>query len=329
MIDRIYVEDDVRDHPRTREVLERFSHAAVIPCERYGEVFNRAAQNFRLQKRKPALILARKFENFVLETPAGYGIGDQKNYYFSHMLNCLYDCRYCFLQGMYRSANYVLFVNFEDFADAIRNQVKADEGVPATYFSGYDCDSMVFESITGFARMFVPLFAELPHAQLELRTKSVQTKLFQELPVVEGVVVACSLTPTETAAQLEHGAPPVAARIKALARIAQLGWAVGLRFDPLIYTRDYRDQYRRLMDEVFAAIPAASVHSASWGALRYPKGMLDRITRLYPDEPLFAGALQGKQATGSYPPDVEVEIVDYVRGLLHERMDANRLCPCG
>ena len=329
MIDRIYIESDVRDHPRTQEVLARFPDATRIACERYGEVFNRSAQNFRLQKRRPALILARKFDNFVLETPAGYGIGHEKNYYFSHMLNCLYDCRYCFLQGMFKSANYVLFVNFEEFEDAIRQQAARDAGTPATYFSGYDCDSMVFESITGFARQFVPLFAELPTAQLELRTKSVQTKLFQELEPTANVVVAASLTPADVAAQLDHAAPPVAARIKALARIAERGWRVGLRFDPLIYTEDFEQQYRQLVDEVFAQVPVEAVHSASWGPLRYPRGMLDRIVRLYPHERLFAGALQGGQATGSYPPDVEERLVAFVRGLLAERLSPACLCPCG
>ena len=32
----------------------------------------------------------------------------------SHHLNCLYDCRYL-RQGMYPSAHYLMFVNFEDF----------------------------------------------------------------------------------------------------------------------------------------------------------------------------------------------------------------------
>ena len=31
------------------------------------------------------------------------------------MYNCLFDCRYCFLQGMYNSSNFVIFVNYEDF----------------------------------------------------------------------------------------------------------------------------------------------------------------------------------------------------------------------
>ena len=31
------------------------------------------------------------------------------------MLNCIYDCKYCFLQGMFNSANYLVFVNYQDF----------------------------------------------------------------------------------------------------------------------------------------------------------------------------------------------------------------------
>ena len=55
MIDVIYVEREAREHPRSQRILERFSKATVIECERYGEVFNRASQNFRLQKQAPAL----------------------------------------------------------------------------------------------------------------------------------------------------------------------------------------------------------------------------------------------------------------------------------
>ena len=40
-----------------------------------------------------------ELRKLVHPVPATYGIGGDENYYFSHMLNCLYDCRYCFLQG--------------------------------------------------------------------------------------------------------------------------------------------------------------------------------------------------------------------------------------
>ena len=96
---------------------------------------------------------------------------EKNNFYFSHLLNCLYDCRYCFLQGMYPSAHYVLFVNFDDFKRHIKEKTELSKE-PSWFFSGYDCDSLALESVTGFAN-FLPFFRELPNAWIELRTKSV------------------------------------------------------------------------------------------------------------------------------------------------------------
>ena len=113
--DQVFVESQIIDHPITERVLSCLPKADLLNINRYQELFNKRQQNFRLQKEKPALILAKKHDNFVLPAPSGFGMDAQKNFYFSHMYNCIYDCRYCFLQGMYSSANYLLFVNFEDF----------------------------------------------------------------------------------------------------------------------------------------------------------------------------------------------------------------------
>ena len=101
MIDTIYIEKEIRKHPRTLGILSKFRNVRTIAIDRYGEVFNRKNQNFRIQKKNPCLILAKKHKGFVLPAPEGFGIGSSKNYYFSHMYNCIYDCNYCFLQGMY------------------------------------------------------------------------------------------------------------------------------------------------------------------------------------------------------------------------------------
>ena len=97
-------------------ILKKFKNPIIIYIiDRYTEVFNKRNQNFRLQKLNPAIILAKKIKNFLLETPKSYTIGKKNNYYFSYMYNCLFDCRYCFLQGMYSSSNFVIFINYEDF----------------------------------------------------------------------------------------------------------------------------------------------------------------------------------------------------------------------
>ena len=92
MISTIYIEQGVAGHPRLGALLGRYPQATRIGCERYGEVFNRKAQSFRLQKLKPSLIAARKHQGRVFRSPPEYRIGEGDGYYFSHLLNCLYSC---------------------------------------------------------------------------------------------------------------------------------------------------------------------------------------------------------------------------------------------
>ncbi len=327
MFDAIYIEDEVAEHPRTQRILARFAGAERIGCRRYGEVFNRSAQNFRLQKRRPALILARKHGQFVLPTPSGYGIGSEQNFYFSHMLNCVYDCRYCFLQGMYRSAHMVVFVNYEDFQRAIDEHIAASTAMPY-FFSGYDCDSLALEGITDFTRDFLDFFAARPGAAVELRTKSVRTATLLAHRPLANCIVAFSLTPHSIAAALECGTPSVARRIEALEKLSQRGWPIGLRFDPLIYHREWRRHYRDLFNAVFSRIDSTRLHSVSLGQFRLPQSMYKRMQQLYPDEPLFAWGLEEHRGQVSYRRALAEEIHAFCRAELLRYIDPAIFFPC-
>jgi len=328
MIETIYIEENIRKHARVIDIIARFPHARTITCERYAQVFNPRAQNFRLQKQKPALILAEKYKNFVLEAPAGYGIGAAKNYYFSHMLNCLYDCRYCFLQGMYQSANYVLFVNYEDFQQEIRQLCDAAPADQIHFFSGYDCDSLALEPVTRFAEQFLPVFETLPNAWLELRTKSTQVRSLLARGPVPRCIVAFSLSPDEIAAKVEAKAPPVQRRLEALRRLQAQGWLVGLRFDPLIYQAGYRQQYRQLFEQVFASLDLNRLHSVSLGVFRLPEGYFKKVHNLYPEEKLFSSSMVTQRGMVSYRQDLEQEMMQYCTEQLLTYIPESKFFPC-
>jgi spore photoproduct lyase len=323
MIETLYVEEAAASHPRARGLLARYPRALVVPVGGYGEVFNRGRQSFRLQKRKPSLLLAVKHGSLVLEAP--YGIGGERNFYFSHVLNCLYDCRYCFLQGMYRSAHYVVFVNYEDFQTAIRKTADRFPGEEVYFFSGYDGDSLALESLTGFAGAFLPFFAENRRLTLELRTKSVAIRPLLAREAFPNCVVAFSFTPDALSRALEHGVPPLVSRIEAVARLARRGWPIGLRFDPLLYTPSYETQYQELFESVFSAIPSESIHSVGFGAFRLPRDYYARMVRLYPEEKLFALPLEDGSGMVSFATEVEEELKSFCRKTLRERVSEERL----
>ncbi|MCH9697868.1 MAG: DNA photolyase [Gammaproteobacteria bacterium] len=328
MIETIYIESGLQDHPRAQSLLQRYSTARVIPCEHYGEVFNPSSQNFRLQKLKPALIIANKQNQLVLPSPDAYGIGMSHNYYFSHMLNCLYDCRYCFLQGMFASANYVWFVNYEDFAQAIHHTTEQHENESVAFYSGYDCDSLALESLTGFAGYFLNIFRNLPNAWLELRTKSPYTKqLLREEPF-SNCVVAYSFTPDPINRAIEYKVPANEARIKSMQTVQQHGWSIGLRFDPLIYCDNYKTLYSQLFKTLFAAIDSNAVHSVSLGPFRLPERYMRKLKKLYPDEKLLACNFPVNKRMASYPEHLEHEMMVFVKTELLNYISADKLYPC-
>lgn len=331
----IYVEQAIKNHPTTLRILQTLSEQAlVIDCQHYGEIFNRKSQNFRLQKQNPALILAKKTGQLVLPTPKSFGIGGMHNYYFSHMLNCLYDCRYCFLQGMYSSGHYVLFVNYDDFMqsiDQVLQQHATDKNGKAErvyFFSGYDCDSLAYEPITQFVQSFIPFFANRPHAILELRTKSTNIRQIRPFAPISNVVIAYSLSPDAIASQFEHKAPGVEKRLKALQQLVAHGWPIGIRLDPLIYVDDFKQQYQTLIAQIFSHISPQNLHSISIGPLRFPEKMYQRIVKLYPQDPLLAHPLYKRKNYVSYRQEIEIAMKTFISETLANYVDNTLLFEC-
>lgn len=274
------------------------------------------------------MVLARKQHNFVLDAPAGYGFGGNHNYYFSHMLNCIYDCRYCFLQGMYRSAHYVVFVNYDDFSNAILERINHSRPESSYFFSGYDCDSLALDPVTRFAEHYLPLFRHHPETWIELRTKSTQIRSLLKTESFANCIVAFSFTPAELSEALEHGTPSIAKRLAAMEKLQRHGWRLGLRFDPLIYEENFRQSYTQLFDTVFASICVDNLHSVSLGTLRFPETFFRNITRLYPDERLFSGPFEKRQGMVTYRPDIDTAMRSYCGQLLSRYIPDRIFYPC-
>ena len=83
MIETIYIENQIRHHQRTDEILSKFKKKIdIVYCDHYGEIFNIKSQNFRIQKKKPALVLAKKEGKKLHNIPKSFSIGGKKKLLF-------------------------------------------------------------------------------------------------------------------------------------------------------------------------------------------------------------------------------------------------------
>lgn len=310
MIKILYIEKNLVNRSSTKKILKKFKECEIVICEKYTDVFNKKSQNFRIQKRKPSLILANKKGKLLNKIPKNYSIGGNESYYFSHMLNCIYDCKYCFLQGMFNSANFVLFTNFEDFKTKIKEIIDRKEKKKIHFFSGYDCDSLAMESLTGFANEFVDFFSKSKTGLLELRTKSTAINTFLSKEPNLNTVIAYSLSPDEIIKKYEDKTPSLKKRINAIKILQSYGWRIGLRFDPIIYIEEYKIIYESFFKEVFFNIDIETIHSATVGTFRMPNSFFKRIEK-YNIKQLKTENFETNNNWVTYKKNIKEEVINY------------------
>ena len=302
----VYIEEDTKEDKNTIDILGRIKFKNLVYCNSYSEIFNPQNQNFRIQKIKPNIILAKKKKNFIMNTPKDFTIGFKENYYFSHMLNCIYDCKYCFLQGMFNSANFVIFTNFEDFINEIKKKT-FNKNHRICFFSGYDCDSLALEGITNFLKIFLKSFKEIEKACLEVRTKSCNIEVFKNIEPIENIIIAYSLNPEVLINEFEQKTPKLKKRIDSIKFLQRLGWKVGLRFDPLINYNENKLIYKKFFYHVFSQIQPEKIHSVTTGSFRMPNNFFNKLVNMRPEDSLIFNRLQKENLLKDHSQKKECE----------------------
>lgn len=323
MFSHVFIEKGVQSHPRVVEWLQH-NTLPVFTCDNFQEIFNRKGQSFRKQKEAPVLIIAQKRGTILHAIPPAYGIGTPHNYYFSHFYNCPYDCRYCFLQGLFRSAHYVWFVNYEDYFTAFETLAHR---APVTLFSGYDADSLAMEPMTHFVRHLLPWAHNHPEILFELRSKSIGWGVLKR-PPLPNVIAAFTLSPDCIAQRYEQKAPTLRARLRALVRVARWGWPIGLRFDPMLLLPNYQQVYSTFFDSVFECCQSSAIHSCTLGTFRLPRAMLQRMRDDAPDQSLYWVDMEPSDGLIGYAPARVEEALAWAQRYLEKYIAPERIFLC-
>jgi spore photoproduct lyase len=155
--------------------------------------------------------------------------------------------------------------------------------------TGELADGAYFEPVSGVAAALDEVLLRRPNVTVEYRTKWADLSAFEHLRSKSNIVLAWTLSPEPAAKQFERGAPAVAMRVRAMAKMAELGFKVGLRLDPIIHFPGWREAYESLLSNLFNEVSAASIDKVVLGALRFPAGAEASLRRRLGASPLLAG----------------------------------------
>ncbi len=286
----IYVESSAKDYPLTKACLTRFPKAAVVDVQDYKSIFNRPNQDFQTQKQSMKLILAVKKPPFIYKGTDILQDGGFKNFYYNTpILNCIYNCDYCFLQGMYPSANMVVFVNQKDMESAVITELnqRPYPHDPMMLSISYNTDLLAFENILPITRTWIDFATQYPDLQLEVRTKSALFSAIGDLLPTDQVLLAWTLSPEKVVKANELNTPPLTKRLAAVRSAVEKGWKVRLCFDPVMIYPGWESDYDALMDEVKSTLEGNQIFDATVGIFRMGQDYFNRIRKSSPDSTVY------------------------------------------
>ena len=321
------MEKAVRDHPRTKRILQRFPNAKIILTDHYKDVFCRKGQNFILQQQSQNLILGTKQGNLIYKgAPVCQSFGNENFYYASCIMNCVYDCEYCYLKGMYPSGNIVVFVNLEDIFDEVRTRLQEH----AIYLCiSYDTDMLAMEQITGYTKEWIS-FAQTQTnlsnpLKIEIRTKSADLRFWQKHSPVPGIIYAVTLSPQAVIDACEHKTPPLCQRLASAREAVQRGFPVRLCFDPMLYCRNWEQQYGEMLRQVFDEIDMDKIEDVSVGTFRVSQDYLKKMRKNQPGSAVVQFPYQNDKGVYHYSKELTTQMEGFLVDNLKDKISEDKI----
>lgn len=285
----VYVERDAAAYPLANRILAELPNATVIEIERYKQVFNRKRQSYDAQKQSPKLILAKKQPPFLYSLSSRcQPFGDGEVQYTTPILGCPFNCRYCFLRGMYDSANLVVFVNTDDFFNTVHRKLQTLPHATLSLHLSYESDLLGLEQFTGLCADWMAFTRQTPGLTAELRTKSAAYARIRHLEPCDRFIFAWSLSPESVCKKYEPGSPKLMARLRAARAAALDGRQVRLCIDPVLPIEDSTAVYEKMIQTIFDIVPASAVRDVSVGPFRIGDDHLQKMRRTVPEVDYFS-----------------------------------------
>ena len=321
--EHIYVERDIIDHPRTAEILEKCRANGIFYIDRYMDLFGRKKQDIHWQMAHRSLILAKAAGELLYKgSPMCQDYGRREFYYTSLMKNCLYDCEYCFLKGMYDCGYLVVFVNIEDVFAAVEKKLAEIDCGQTMYLSvSFDTDLFSFEKMTGYCRLWSRFASAHPECEIEIRTKGAPD-IVKDLELDESIlkrenssnlITAFTLSPQEIIDRFEHHTAPLSERIRAAEAAVSHGLTVRLCIDPMIYVKSWKEYYGNLVNQISAAIDLDQIRDFGIGTFRISKEYLKHLREAEPDSEATQYPFVTEGGYVGYPSELRKEMLDFLK----------------
>ena len=335
----IYLEPQVRNHPRGQAILASYPDAQQIEVASHWGIpdLQAGAVGDWMRVKRQVLVLGMKKQITVRPN------GRSADFISPSISNgCAMACAYCYVARHKGHANPITtFVNIEGVLSGITRHVQKLGPKPTpnqvdptdwVYDLGENGDLSVDAWISDNVRDLVDLFKTLPGAKGSFATKRVNRDLLDYDP--QGKTrIRFSLMPDAQARLVDVRTSPISARIGAINDFVRAGYEVHLNFSPVIVEDGWERAWDAMLEELADRTDAAA--QAQWACevifLTHNRELHDVNVQWHPkgEGLLWRPDLQEDKISGNGQHNVRYRTphkAGYVRTL--EAMIARRLPGC-
>lgn len=235
---------------------------------------------------------------------------------------CPFGCSYCILQAYLETKEPVFFTNLDD----LEKELEEISGtVPYLRLgTGELSDSLAWDPQTKYSVKLLSIIEKFPQVIFEFKTKSTHIReIMNWRTSLKNVVIAWSLNPKEIIEREEPLTPDLYERLEAISIAAEKGYKVGIHFDPIVYSQNWKSQYSTLVKEISRKIKSSQVAWWSMGALRFPYSLREHIFKHH-DSGLFDGELiQGHDGKYRYFKPLRMELFKFTRDCIYSELSSS------
>ena len=258
------------NNPIPVESQTRFNHKALVTAIQKGEFF----------KPCPGTTAGYLCCGYEILTP---------------LTGCGMYCDYCILQAYFDHRCQVLYENFDDLQEEIDRKLSKRLGV-VRIGTGEFADSLFQEGNLGLCKKIAALLEPYPNVIVEFKSKSANIDSLKDIKNPHKVIIGFSMNTPEMIALHEQDTASLKERLIALRRCEDMGFYIGIHFDPLLWHQGWEAGYRMVVRRIFDTVHNADrIAWWSMGGFRTNPKLKKMLRERNRHFPLFA---QGEMILG-------------------------------
>lgn len=324
--DAIYYEEKIKDYKLGKELLEKYKDVPQYIIKNHNNIEEmRKKENKEFPKMKRNLIIGiRKTHKFVPNNKIS-------NYLVPYTSSgCIAMCLYCYLVCNYNKCAYLrIFVNREEMLEKIIKTANESEE-ELVFEIGSNSDLILENTITGNLKWTIENFRKARKGYITFPTKFDMVDDILELEGKERVIVRMSVNPKEIIQKVEMGTSKLEDRVKAINKLKNVGYKVGILIAPVIFVENWKKLYEELIiylsenlseevkDEVFFEVIFMTY---SYIHRKINEEAFPSAINLYESD-IMTGRGRGKY---TYKQEQRKEGEEYIRGLLEKYFPNNEI----